>query len=111
MANQAVLGTRHIIVAAATAAVENDKPAIGGTVTLHCVDSGEPLRLVMPMLDAMLLLNSLRQIETSFALEQWSNRLGCSLNAIDQLGAELRDQYSPIEVDSTALIAPPHLIN
>ncbi len=40
---------REVITAAATAEVPDDKPPICGTVTLHCVDDGEPLRLSMPM--------------------------------------------------------------
>src|SRR5690242_20099358 len=49
-------GSREVITAAATAEVPDDKPAICGTVTLHCLDEEEPLRLSMPMLDALLLL-------------------------------------------------------
>jgi hypothetical protein len=86
-------GTREVITAAATAEVPSDQPAICGTVMLHCLDGGEPLRLTMPMLDAMLLLNSLRQIEEEFELEEWSSRLGSGMNTIDELGAELHDMY------------------
>jgi hypothetical protein len=85
--------TREVITAAATAEVPSDRPAICGTVMLHCLDSGEPLRLSMPMLDAMLLLNSLRQIEEEFELEEWSCRLGSGMNTIEELGAELHDMY------------------
>jgi hypothetical protein len=81
---------RDVITAAATAEVDCARPPIYGTVTLHCLDQGEPLRLSMPMLDALLLLNSLREIESTLGLESWSRRLGCSLNAIDELSAELR---------------------
>lgn len=84
--------TREIITAAATAEVSGDKPAICGSVMLHCLDGGEPLRLSMPMLDAMLLLNSLRQIEEEFELEEWTARLG-GMNTIEELGAELHDLY------------------
>jgi hypothetical protein len=83
--------TREVITAAATAEVPSDRPPICGTVMLHCLDDGEPLRLAMPMLDAMLLLNSLRQIEEEFELEEWSNRLGSGMNTIEELGAELND--------------------
>jgi hypothetical protein len=85
--------TREIITAAATAEVPSDKPAICGTVMLHCLDGGEPLRLTMPMLDAMLLLSSLRQIEEEFALEEWTARLGSGMNTIEELGAETHDLY------------------
>ncbi len=84
--------TRDVITAAATAEVPEDKPPICGTVTLHCVDDGEPLRLSMPMLDALLLLNSLRAIEQQFALQVWSAQIGCSLNAVDYMTAQLQ-QY------------------
>jgi hypothetical protein len=84
--------TRAIVTAAATAEVPTDRPAIYGSVMLHCLDGGEPLRLSMPMLDAMLLLNSLRQIEEEFDLEEWSARLG-GMNTIEELGAELHDMY------------------
>ena len=86
--------TREIITAAATAEVPADRPAICGSVMLHCLDDGEPLRLAMPMLDAMLLLNSLRQIEEEFELEEWSMRLGSGMNTIEELGAELHDIYT-----------------
>lgn len=89
--------TREVITAAATAEVPNDRPAICGNVMLHCVDGGEPLRLSMPMLDAMLLLHSLRQIEEEFELEEWSARLGSGMNTIEELGDELHDLY----LDST----------
>ena len=85
--------TREVVTAAATAEVPPDGPAICGSVMLHCLDNGEPLRLSMPMLDAMLLLNSLRQIEEEFELEEWSSRLDSGMNTIDELGAELHDLY------------------
>jgi hypothetical protein len=85
--------TREVITAAATAEVPDDKPPICGTVTLHCVDDGEPLRLSMPMLDALLLLNSLRAIEKEFALQVWSAQIGCSLNAVDYMSAQLQQQF------------------
>jgi hypothetical protein len=97
--------TREIITAAATAEVPADRPAICGTVMLHCLDGGESLRLSMPMLDAMLLLNSLRQIEEEFDLEEWSARLGSGMNTIEELGAELHDLY----LDSLEENPKPHL--
>ena len=86
------IGKRNILTAAATADVDEGRPAICGSVTLHCIDQGEPLRLVMPMLDAILLLNSLREIEATFGLEEWAGRLGCSLNVIDRITEELRKE-------------------
>jgi hypothetical protein len=85
--------TRDVITAAATAEVPDDKPAICGTVTLHCVDDGEPLRLSMPMLDALLLLNSLRAIEKEFSLQVWSAQIGNSLNAVEYMAAQLQQHY------------------
>lgn len=85
--------TREVITAAATAEVPDDKPPICGTVTLHCVDDGEPLRLSMPMLDALLLLNSLRAIEKEFALQVWSAQIGCSLNAVEYMAAQLQQHF------------------
>ncbi len=96
--------TRDVITAAATAEVPEDKPAICGTVTLHCVDEGEPLRLSMPMLDALLLLNSLRAIEKEFSLQVWSAQIGCSLNAVEYMTAQLQQQY-----DEESSIAPSSL--
>lgn len=89
--------TREVITAAATAEVPDDKPAICGTVTLHCVDDGEPLRLSMPMLDALLLLNSLRAIEKEFSLQVWSAQVGCSLNAAEYMTAQLQQQLDDDE--------------
>jgi hypothetical protein len=88
-----LIETREVVTAAATAEVPSDRPAICGTVMLHCLDGGESLRLTMPMLDAMLLLNSLRQIEEEFQLEEWSSRLDSGMNTIEELGAELQDMY------------------
>ena len=85
--------TRDVITAAATAEVPDDKPAICGTVTLHCVDDGEPLRLSMPMLDALLLLNSLRAIEKEFSLQVWSAQIGNSLNAVEYMAVQLQQHY------------------
>lgn len=96
--------TREVITAAATAEVPDDKPAICGTVTLHCVDDGEPLRLSMPMLDALLLLNSLRAIEREFSLQVWAAQVGCSLNAAEYMTAQLQQQ-----LDDEDLIAPSSL--
>jgi hypothetical protein len=87
-------GVHEVITAAATAEVPEDKPAICGTVTLHCVDEDEPLRLSMPMLDALLLLNSLRAIEQEFGLQGWSAQIGCSLNAIEEVAQQLRQNFS-----------------
>lgn len=84
--------TRAIATAAATAEVSGDQPAICGSVVLHCFDRGEPLQVSMPMLDAMLLLNSLRQIEEEFDLEEWSARLS-GMNTVEELSAELHDLY------------------
>jgi hypothetical protein len=90
--------TRDVITAAATAEVPYDKPPICGIVTLHCVDNGEPLRLSMPMLDALLLLNSLRAIEKDFSLQVWSAQIGCSLSAVEYMAAQLQqlDEESPV---------------
>lgn len=85
-----LLGTREVITAAATAEVPEDKPPICGTVTLHCLDGDDALRLSMPMLDALLLLNSLRAIEQEFALQGWAAQIGCSINAIEAVAAELQ---------------------
>lgn len=85
-----LLGTREVITAAATAEVPDDKPPICGTVTLHCLDGDDALRLTMPMLDALLLLNSLRAIEQEFALQGWAAQIGCSIHAIEAMAAELQ---------------------
>ncbi len=65
------------------------KPAICGTVTLHCVDGDETLRLTMPMPDALLLLNSLRAIEAEFELQGWAEQIGCSAMAMEEVAQEL----------------------
>ena len=85
-------GTREVITAAATAEVPDDKPAICGTVTLHCLDEEDPLHLSMPMLDALLLLNSLRAIEEEFGLQEWSAHIGSGIATIEEVAADLR-QY------------------
>jgi hypothetical protein len=85
-------GTREVITAAATAEVPDDKPAICGTVTLHCLDEEDPLHLSMPMLDALLLLNSLRAIEEEFGLQEWSAHIGSGVATIEEMAADLR-QY------------------
>lgn len=95
--------TREVITAAATAEVPDDKPPICGSVTLHCLDGDEPLRLSMPMLDALLLLNSLRAIEQEFALQTWSAQIGCSLNAIEDMAAALERRYSEAGAPSVSL--------
>jgi len=95
---------REVLTAAATAEVPADKPPICGTVTLHCLDGEEPLRLSMPMLDALLLLNSLRAIEEEFALQTWSAQIGCSLNAIEDMAAQLQRRFGEdVPLPSTAL--------
>lgn len=83
-------GTREVITAAATAEVPDDKPAICGAVTLHCLDDEDPLHLSMPMLDALLLLNSLRAIEREFGLEQWAAHLDSGEVSIEEMAAEVR---------------------
>lgn len=84
-----VFGTHEVITAAATAEVPQHQPAICGTVTLHCVDGEDALRLTMPMLDALLLLNSLRAIEEEFELQGWAEQIGCSAIAMEEAAAEL----------------------
>jgi hypothetical protein len=84
-----VFGTHEVITAAATAEVPEHQPPICGTVTVHCVDGEDTLRLTMPMLDALLLLNSLRAIEEEFELQGWSEQIGCSAQAMEQAAAEL----------------------
>jgi hypothetical protein len=84
-----VLGTHEVITAAATAEVPEHQPAICGTVTLHCVDGDETLRLTLPMPDALLLLNSLRAIEEEFELQGWAEQIGCSASAMEEVAAEL----------------------
>ena len=75
------------------------QPAICGTVTLHCVDGDETLRLTMPMPDALLLLNSLRAIEEEFELQGWAEQIGCSAMAMEEVvrraGAVLRGPGQP----------------
>jgi predicted ATP-dependent Lon-type protease len=95
---------KDVFTAAATAEVPADKPAIFGTVTLHCVDDGAPLQLSMPMLDALMLLNSLRAIEQQFALQIWSIQIGCNLNAVEYLAAQLQYRY-----DAEGHALPPSL--
>lgn len=84
-----VFGTHEVITAAATAEVPEHQPAICGTVTLHCVDGDETLRLTMPMPDALLLLNSLRAIEEECELQGWAEQIGCSAMAMEEVSAEL----------------------
>lgn len=83
-------GTREVITAAASAEVPDDKPAICGTVTLHCLDDEDPLHLSMPMLDALLLLNSLRAIEQEFGLQQWAAHLDSGESSLEEMAAEVR---------------------
>jgi hypothetical protein len=95
--------TREVITAAASAEVPADKPAICGTVTLHCVDGGEPLRLSMPMLDALLLLNSLRAIEKEFSLQLCSAQIGCSLSSVEYIVAQLQQHFEGGEIAPSSL--------
>lgn len=96
-----LLGTREVITAAATAEVPEDKPAICGTVTLHCIDGEDSLRLSMPMLDALLLLNSLRAIEQEFSLQGWAEQIGCSADAMHEMAAELQQFSEDMEIPAT----------
>lgn len=96
-------GTRELITAAATAEVADDKPAICGTVTLHCLDGEDSLHLSMPMLDALLLLNSLRAIEEEFRLQAWAEQIGCSATAMEAMAAELRLMAEEMARPATAL--------
>jgi hypothetical protein len=91
------MGTREVITAAATAEVPDDKPAICGTVTLHCLDDEDPLHLSMPMLDALLLLNSLRAIEEEFGLQEWSAHIGSGAAAVEEMAADLRQYVEQAE--------------
>lgn len=95
---------KDVLTAAATAEVPANKPPIFGAVTLHCVDDGSPLRLSMPMLDALMLLNSLRAIEQQFALQIWSVQIGCNLSAVEYLAAQLQHHY-----DEDGSVSPPSL--
>jgi hypothetical protein len=96
-------GNRELITAAATAEVEDDKPAICGTVTLHCLDGEDTLHLSMPMLDALLLLNSLRAIEEEFRLQGWAAQIGCSATAMEAMAAELQQLSDEMALPETAL--------
>lgn len=96
-------GTHEIITAAATAEVPDHQPAICGTVTVHCVDGEETLRLTLPMLDALLLLNSLRAIEAEFELQGWSEQIGCSAVAMEEVAAELAQFSEALAQPSTSL--------
>ena len=98
-----VLGTHEVITAAATAEVAENQPAICGTVTLHCVDGNDTLRLTMPMLDALLLLNSLRAIEEEFELRSWAELIGCSALAMEEVAAELAQFSDDLALPSTSL--------
>lgn len=98
-----MFGSHEVITAAATAEVPSNQPAIRGTVTLHCVDGEDTLRLSMPMLDALLLLNSLRAIEEEFELQNWSAQIGCSALAMEEAAAELQQFAEELARPSTAL--------
>ncbi|MGH8174985.1 MAG: hypothetical protein ACREV5_01835 [Steroidobacter sp.] len=89
-----LLGTREIITAAATAEAPDDKPAICGTVTLHCLDDDDPLHLSMPMLDALVLLNSLRAIEEELGLQEWSAHIGSGVTSVEEMAEDLQSRYS-----------------
>ncbi len=95
--------TREVITAAATAEVMQNKPAICGTVTLHCLDGDETLGLSMPMLDALLLLNSLRAIEEALALQGWAQQIGCSAYAMEEMAAELRQLTEEMPASTSVL--------
>lgn len=94
---------QELITAAATAEVPEGKPAICGTVTLHCLDGEETLGLSMPMLDALLLLNSLRAIEEAFALQGWADQIGCSANAMEDAANDLRRFAEEMAAPATVL--------
>jgi hypothetical protein len=98
-----VLGTHEVITAAATAEVPEHQPAICGTVTLHCLDGDETLRLTMPMPDALLLLNSLRAIEEEMELQGWAEQIGCSAMAMEQVSAELAQFSDDLSRPSASL--------
>ena len=52
------------------------------------------------------------EIETTFGLQEWAARLGCSLNVVDRLSEELRKQYTDVEIDEDpAVVTAPALIN
>jgi hypothetical protein len=97
------LGTREVITAAATAEVAGDKPAICGVVTLHCLDGDDSFHLSMPMLDALLLLNSLRAIEQEFELQKWAAQIGCSASVMEAVAAELQQLADEMATPETAL--------
>ncbi len=98
-----VYGTHEVITAAATAEVPEHQPAICGTVTIHCVDGADTLRLTMPMLDALLLLNSLRAIEEEFELQTWAEQIGCGALAMEAVAAELAQFSEELSLPSTSL--------
>jgi hypothetical protein len=98
-----VLGTHEVITAAATAEVPDHQAPICGTVTLHCVDGEDAMRLTMPMLDALLLLNSLRAIEEEFKLQGWAEQIGCSAIAMEEVAAELAQFSEELAQPSTSL--------
>jgi hypothetical protein len=98
-----VFGTHEVITAAATAEVPENHPAIAGTVTLHCLDGEETLRLTMPMPDALLLLNSLRAIEEEFELQGWAEQIGCSAMAMEQVAQELAQFSDDLSRPSASL--------
>lgn len=98
-----VFGTHEVITAAATAEVPEHHPAIAGTVTLHCLDGDETLRLTMPMPDALLLLNSLRAIEQEFELQGWAEQIGCSAMAMEEVSQELAQFSEDLSGPSASL--------
>lgn len=98
-----LLGTRDVITAAATAEVPDDMPPICGTVTVHCSDGEETLRLSMPMLDALLLLNSLRVIEKQFELQGWAAQIGCNAELMEEIAEELQRYTEEMSIPATAI--------
>jgi hypothetical protein len=96
-------GTCDVVTAAAVAEVPDDKPAICGTVTIQCIDGEETLRLSIPMLDALLLLNSLRFIEKQFGLQQWAARMGCSAELMEEMAEELQLYSEEMAVEGMAI--------
>jgi hypothetical protein len=83
-------GTRELVTPAATVEIREGDSAICATVVVQYLQAGGPLRLSMPMLDALLLLNSLRAIEQELDLEEWSERVGSGLESLDELATELQ---------------------
>lgn len=98
-----LLGTHDVVTAAASAEVPDNKPAICGTVTVHCSDGDETVSISMPMLDALLLLNSLRVIERQFELQGWSQQIGCDAELMAEAAAELELYTAEMSLPATAI--------